>query len=127
MISCHPTLAAHLPGGRHDAQGQTPLYKAAHRGIWGVVTLLLERGAAVGQADHEGHTALMVAAENSHSEVEALLRHISMPWTVGAAGRLQAMPRYVKLRALTAILCLRRCSGLPRELIDLVISHCRVS
>jgi len=107
--------------------GATALMLAAENGHVEAAMWLLEGGSAVNQKNSFGHTAEMVATQVGHVEVASLLRHVLTPWTLGVATPLQRLPWFVKARAITVLLCLSRCSGLPWELIIMVLSHCRMA
>lgn len=135
--------------------GTSALYVAAQNGNSDVVARLLQGGASVNQASNAGTTPLAIAVHGHHykvvlrlleggaiigtralcggggnnvrgdNEVSRLLRAVQRRWTTGTSGVLQSMPRFIKDRAMTVVLCLRA-HGLPNEIIRLVLSHCRV-
>lgn len=111
---------------RHGAEGKTALLIAAQEGHPDAVGHLLEAGAAVSQTDVSGNTALMLAAARDHYHVVVLLEQVQARWTVGPMGRLRDMPRFIKNRAITVVLCLKR-FDFPNEIVDQVLAHCRLS
>lgn len=56
-----------------DADGRTPLSWAAKRGHEAMVSLLLEKGAAIDSEDRFGRTPLEFAAERRHEAMVQLL------------------------------------------------------
>jgi ankyrin repeat protein len=57
-----------------DNNGGTPLHRAAKNGRKALVLLMLENGANATAADHEGRTALDVAAKNDDGDIAWLLQ-----------------------------------------------------
>ncbi|GIJ89201.1 hypothetical protein Asppvi_008131 [Aspergillus pseudoviridinutans] len=57
--------------------GETPFHRAAKNGRRALVLLMLENGANATAADHEGRTALDVAAKNDNEDIIRLLQSIS--------------------------------------------------
>ncbi|KAI5461406.1 ankyrin repeat-containing domain protein, partial [Mariannaea sp. PMI_226] len=53
--------------------GQTAIFYAAARGHWGVVKLLVEKGAIVGVSAKNGRTPLFVAVQHRHMAIVELL------------------------------------------------------
>ncbi len=62
-------LEAGDPVDAVDAEGWTPLMRAARSGHTGIVALLLAAGADVKRASPSGRTALMCAQERGHADV----------------------------------------------------------
>ncbi|KAK4225382.1 ankyrin repeat-containing domain protein [Podospora fimiseda] len=57
----------------NDYQNMTPLSWAAQQGNLAMVTLLLQGGAELNEADLTGHTPLIWASENGHDAIAQLL------------------------------------------------------
>jgi len=92
-----------------------------------MLALLLDHGAAVDRVDNNGRTILTWATVRRHTEVGALLAQAQTPWTPGAAGQLRLMRPIIKCRAIAVFLCLRRCSRLSQFIINMILSHCRLT
>ncbi|KAH6628296.1 hypothetical protein F5144DRAFT_303722 [Chaetomium tenue] len=58
---------------RDPSSGRSPLSHSAGRGIPGMATLLLEKGADIAQGDKDGRTPLSYAAEMGHRDMVTLL------------------------------------------------------
>jgi ankyrin repeat protein len=67
------TADAVRAGSASDANGVTPLMKAALRGDESTVRQLLDRGADANAQDRDGETALMAASYNGNGRVVRLL------------------------------------------------------
>jgi ankyrin repeat protein len=57
-----------------DAEGQTPLHRAATRGYKDLVELLIAKGAEVNAKHKNGQTPLQMAASEGHKEVVEFLK-----------------------------------------------------
>ena len=143
-VSC---VAALLADDRTDVNRAgkfrlTPLYIAAYWGHEPCVTALLRSGADASIASsvlqrgrrsrdctsmHNRKTPLNAAREMGQGNcIVSLERVLCATWTLGPRGSLRTMPRWIKERAVTVVLCLRY-HGLPPELIDLILPMCAVS
>ena len=87
---------------------------AARNGHSEVVHMLLEKGAHPNLDDGR---PIRGAARNGHDDIVRILGIVCQPWTIGTKGNLCKMPPFVRRRALTVILCLRK------HLCDDVIYH----
>jgi ankyrin repeat protein len=92
---------------------------AARNGHSEVVHMLLEKGAHPNLDDGR---PIRNAAQNGHGDIVRLLEIVSQPWTIGKKDNLCKMPPFVKRRALTVILCLRK--HLCDDVINHILSFC---
>ena len=92
---------------------------AAENGHSEVVHMLLEKGAHPNMDDGR---PLLNATMNGHGDIVRLLGIVCQPWTVGTKGNLCKMPPFVRRRALTVILCLRKL--LCDDVIYHILSFC---
>lgn len=133
-LACLETI---LADGRADINarnidGWTSLLGACSRGQPEAVDMLITAGADPWLRPHTGHhfnrTPLDVAVAKGDNGCVFVLENFlyRRPWTLGPAGSLQHMPRWVKDRAVTAVLCLQY-HGLPPEIIDHILPFCTVA
>ena len=115
-----------------DENGKTPLYWAAYSGENIPVKILLSSGANPNLGESpilpsgEFNIMELVKAKTYLTNIEKnrlklIYPQLFLNWTLGSNGNLKNMPQFIKERAITAILCLRKASNLPNELIYYII------
>ena len=109
-----------------DKDGNTPMHKAARRGDRAAVYILVEAGARVCTRNRNDQTPLDLARQRHRAACAAMLQPLYLPWTPGRRGHLVCAPPLVRERAFAMVLALRRTSPLPREVINHILSHCRM-
>jgi hypothetical protein len=118
-----------------DDTGRTPLYWAAYSGDKSPVEILLNSGANPDFGESPilpsgEFNILELVAAKSHldyyekKKVKLIYPEICLKWSIGSKGNLKNMPQFIKKRAITAILCLRKVSDLPNEIIYYIIESC---
>jgi len=108
-----------------NTSGETSLMYAARDGHTATAELLLERGAVIGHENVRSETALVIAFQNGHAPATDMLRLCQNPWTLGFSGLLWGLPRFIKDRALMAVLCMKY-YDLPYEIINQILGICRL-
>eukprot|EP00911_Craspedida_sp_UC1_P002715 UC1_evm1s1994 len=113
-----------------DHMGHTALFHCFYKSNYSAIRnqvfdLLLARGADPSvlaefniPQDHPGYTY--------NAYILKILRDSGRSWTTGPRGNLRLMPPYIKRCAATAFLALRHSAILPRDVINTILSHCKV-